>query len=448
MAHPAMMHSGRPPPLASSSKAAKVAAQTAEKVTHLHNTNPRTLTRFMLEASSAGTRSSNTDLALIINAISVSAKVIANAVAMTGIDSLHKVHSGSRSHAAGDEQKELDLIAHDVMVNALASSQRVAIMCSEEHADPIFCRGATGEQAYAVAFDPLDGSSNIECNVSVGTIFGIYNAGAKPSAAADFLRAGTDLVCAGYVLYSSSVIIVLSTGVGVHSFTLDPTFGEFIESSNNPILIPKEPRKIFSVNAGNELAWDQATADFVSWTKTQDDPYSLRYIGSMVSDVHRTILYGGIFMYPADRRNKSGKLRLLYECFPMAFLMEAAGGLASTGRGRILDLVPANLHERSPIFLGCKRDVTILEGFYARMDGMALTSGGGEKTTAPATATAPTTSPSKRRRRLGSTGSSGGGGGDFGGNLGGPSISKTCDAATDVLWGEYIMQREASSSED
>lgn len=433
-AHPATMCPMRQPPLASSSKAAKV-AMTATG-THLHNTNPRTLTRFMLEASSTG-GSSNTDLALIINAISVSAKVIANAVAMTGIDSLHK-GDGGRSHAAGDEQKELDLIAHDVMVNALASSQRVAIMASEEHADPIFCKNIAGERGYAVAFDPLDGSSNIECNVSVGTIFGIYNAPAMP-AAKDFFRAGTDLVCAGYVLYSSSIIMVLSTGVGVHSFTLDPTFGEFIESASNPITIPTVPRKIFSINAGNEMAWDKGTSDFVAWAKQQEDPYSLRYIGSMVSDVHRTILYGGIFMYPADRRNKSGKLRLLYECFPMAFLVEAAGGFATTGSTRILDLVPSHLHERAPIFLGCKRDVTILEGFYARAawaDGHAPIEAG---------ATGRAASPPKRLRglRAEEDSGSGGGGGDSG-----PAISKTCDAATDVLWGEYIMQREASSAGD
>jgi fructose-1,6-bisphosphatase I len=329
---------------------------------HLHNTNPKTLSRFMLEASSVGD-ASNTDLALIVNAISVSAKIIANAVAVTGIDSLHTA-DGHRAHDAGDEQKELDKIAHDVMVNALASSQRVAIMASEEHADPIFCKDTTGKHSYAVAFDPLDGSSNIECNVSVGTIFGIYRCASAEPKMKDFLRNGSDLVCAGYVLYSSSVIIVLSTGVEVHSFTLDPTFGEFIESANNPIKIPEDPRRIYSINAGNSETWDRPTTEFVTWTKQQDQPYSLRYIGSMVSDVHRTILYGGIFMYPADSRNTAGKLRLLYECFPMAFLVEAAGGVATDGRSRILDLVPADLHERSAIFMGCRRDVEALMSFY------------------------------------------------------------------------------------
>lgn len=432
MVQPTMVKPIQRPPLACSSKAAKVALTSSETSTHLHNTNPRTLTRFMLEASSKGS-SSNTDLALIINAISVSAKVIANAVAMTGIDSLHK-SGGGRSHTAGDEQKELDLIAHDVMVNALASSQRVAVMASEEHDDLIYCKNVTGEQGYAVAFDPLDGSSNIECNVSVGTIFGIYRASTKP-AAKDFFRPGTDLVCAGYILYSSSVIMVLSTGVGVHSFTLDPTFGEFIESASNPITIPKVPRKIYSVNAGNEMAWDKDISDFVEWTKQQDNPYSLRYIGSMVSDVHRTILYGGIFMYPADRRNKTGKLRLLYECFPMAFLVEAAGGIATNGSCRILDLVPSQLHERSPIFLGCKRDVTILEGFYTRSSGSvghALIEDG---------LAAQASSSAKRRRSVETKCVSGSA-------HTGPSIAKTCDAATDVLWGEYIMQREESSVED
>jgi fructose-1,6-bisphosphatase I len=233
-----------------------------------------------------------------------------------------------------------------------------------------------------------------------------------------------------YVLYSSSVIVVLSTGVGVHSFTLDPTFGEFIESSSNPIAIPAEPRKIVSVNGGNELAWDKATADFVSWTKRQHEPYSQRYIGSMVSDVHRTILYGGIFMYPADTRNKRGKLRMLYECFPMAFLIEAAGGLATTGRARILELVPSHLHERSPIFLGCKRDIAVLEDFYARMDQA-------DESTAMDDEVAREAWPASKRLQRDCSGSS----------IGGPSISTTCDSAPDVLWGEYILQREAASDD-
>lgn len=334
-----------------------------------HNVDPKTLTRFIMETSKDSQRGS--DLSFILSSLSVACKVIANAVTMAGIQSLHALHGGA--NATGDDQKSLDVLSNDVMINALRSSRKVGAMVSEEDPEAMtFTDDFTAKGVkYALVFDPLDGSSNIECNVSVGTIFGVYECvdGQNPCAE-DCMQPGTSMICAGYVLYSSACIMVLSTGLdsGVHSFTIDPTFGEFVESSQGPIVIPADGGKhIYSVNAGNSELWDLPTAEFVRWTKRQKDRYSLRYIGSMVADVHRTLLYGGIFMYPADFFNRKGKLRLIYECFPMAFLVEAAGGMASTGTERILDLKPTSIHERAPIFLGCKRDVKIVEGLYQRI---------------------------------------------------------------------------------
>lgn len=313
------------------------------------------------EGRDGGTRA---ELAFILNSISVASKVISNAVQHAGVQGLYGMQGVV--NVQGEDQKKLDVLANDVMVNAIKFSHKVGIMVSEENPVPILCMGDTDHNLakYAVVFDPLDGSSNIECNVSVGTIFGIYESlNPESPSLDDVLQPGHKMVTAGYVLYSSSVVMVLSTGSGVHSFTLDPNYGEFIMTREN-MRIPEQPKQIYSINTGNSELWDAPTRDFVRWTKGQAKPYSMRYIGSMVSDVHRTILYGGIFMYPADKQNQHGKLRVLYECFPMAFLVEQAGGMASTGTGRILDLKPTNIHERSPIFLGCRRDVQVLEQFY------------------------------------------------------------------------------------
>lgn len=325
-----------------------------------HNTDPKTLSRFIMEEEGrdGGAR---TELAFILNSISVASKVIANAVQHAGVQGLYGMQGAI--NVQGEDQKKLDVLANDVMVNAIKFSHKVNIMVSEENDDPIICADRPSAK-YAVVFDPLDGSSNIECNVAVGTIFGVYESldPTKPSVD-DVLQAGNKMITAGYVLYSSSVVMVLTTGAGVHSFTLDPNYGEFIMTQEN-LKIPDAPKQIYSINTGNSEYWDAATTAFVQWTKVQAKPYSMRYIGSMVSDVHRTLLYGGIFMYPADSQNKKGKLRVLYECFPMAMLVEQAGGIATTGTGRILDIKPSSIHERSPVFMGCKRDVLALQECY------------------------------------------------------------------------------------
>lgn len=322
-----------------------------------YNVDPCTLSRFIMEDDRERREKhgkTRTSLCFILNAFSVAAKVTANAVQNAGMQGLYAL--GGSSNQSGEDQKKLDVLANDVFVNVLKNTKKVRVMVSEELDDAIVIEGLDWAR-YVCVFDPLDGSSNIECNVSVGTIFGIYHTDDKQLATpADGLQPGRSMVAAGYILYSSSVVMALSTGEGVNMFTLDQTFGEFVMTRRN-WKIPREPKKIYSCNMGNAHKWDRPTRAFLRWTR-EEGGYSARYIGSMVSDVHRTLLYGGIFFYPADKKNTRGKLRLLYECFPMAFLMEAAEGIATDGETAILDLVPTDIHERCPIYLGCKRDVT------------------------------------------------------------------------------------------
>ncbi|KAH1230577.1 Fructose-1,6-bisphosphatase, cytosolic [Glycine max] len=266
----------------------------------------------------------------------------------------------------GEEQKKLDVLSNDVFIKALVSSGRTCILVSEEDEEATFVE-ASKRGKYCVVFDPLDGSSNIDCGVSIGTIFGIYliKEDHEPTIE-DVLQPGKNMLAAGYCMYGSSCTLVLSTGSGVNGFTLDPSLGEFI-LTHPDIKIPKKG-KIYSVNEGNAKNWDDPTTKYVENCKYPRDgssPKSLRYIGSMVADVHRTLLYGGIFLYPADKKSPNGKLRVLYEVFPMSFLMEQAGGQAFTGNQRALDLVPKKLHERSPIFLGSYEDVEEIKALYA-----------------------------------------------------------------------------------
>uniref|UniRef100_A0A0D3G850 fructose-bisphosphatase n=4 Tax=Oryza TaxID=4527 RepID=A0A0D3G850_9ORYZ len=307
----------------------------------------------------------------------------------------------------GEEQKKLDVLSNEVFVKALVSSGRTCVLVSEENEEAIIVdaplRGnhefdkimvtVSSHQklhGYCVCFDPLDGSSNIDCGVSIGTIFGIYMIKDKDNVTLDdVLQPGTDMLAAGYCMYGSSCTLVLSTGNGVNGFTLDPSLGEFILTHPN-IKIPNRG-KIYSVNEGNAKNWDAPTAKFVEKCKFPQDgspSKSLRYIGSMVADVHRTLLYGGIFLYPADQKSPNGKLRyadatlnckgrviaevrymwhgsVLYEVFPMSFLMEQAGGQAFTGKQRALELVPRKIHDRSPIFLGSYDDVEDIKALYA-----------------------------------------------------------------------------------
>jgi len=262
-------------------------------------------------------------------------------------------------------KKKLDVFANDAFVNCLKFSNEVYIMGSEENDEAIVLGEGTG--GYGVVFDPLDGSSNIDANVSVGTIFGVYQKKPDTEKASikDILRPGSELLAAGYALYGAATMIVLTTGNGVNGFTLDPTVGEFILTHEN-IKIPKKGN-IYSINEGNASFWDEPTKRFIANCKTKQKngkTKSARYVGSMVADVHRTILYGGIFCYPRDSNNPNGKLRLLYECNPMSMIIEQAGGKSTTGTERLLDILPSKLHERRPIFCGSLQDVEEVEALY------------------------------------------------------------------------------------
>jgi fructose-1,6-bisphosphatase I len=238
------------------------------------------------------------------------------------------------------------------------SSTKVGVLVSEELDDPIYLPKARAGK-YVVVFDPLDGSSNIECNVSIGSIFGIYERTThrgEECTSADVLQPGNKLVAAGYCMYGAATVMVLSMGNGVISSTLDPTLGEFIVTDTD-VKVPSPGKKIYSLNEGNLASMPKGVQEFVAECKEGSSPYSLRYVGSMVADVHRTLLYGGVFLYTQTASAPKGKLRLLYEANPMAYIMEQAGGMATTGSERILDVMPDKSHARCPVILGSPRDV-------------------------------------------------------------------------------------------
>ncbi|GMK55041.1 hypothetical protein CspeluHIS016_0200970 [Cutaneotrichosporon spelunceum] len=324
-----------------------------------------TLTRHILAQQQKLGAQASGDLTMLLVGIQVTSKYIASNVRKARLINL--VGLAGASNVQGEDQKKLDVLSNDIMVNALRASGKVSVMISEEIDDPILVKASKG--TYAIVFDPLDGSSNIDAGVNVGTIFGVYRVpeGSEGSVK-DVLRPGKEMVAAGYTMYGSSCNLVLTTGQGVDGFTLDESLGEFI-LTHPDIRIP-ERGKIYSFNEGNSLFFYPPTLEYLQSIKFPENnkPYSARYIGSMVADVHRTLLYGGIFGYPDDKKSRDGKLRMLYESFPMAFLTEQAGGLATTGTQRILDIMPTNIHGRCPVFLGSKNDVEDLMKFYAKWD--------------------------------------------------------------------------------
>ncbi|KAH0883213.1 hypothetical protein HID58_059309 [Brassica napus] len=343
-----------------------------------YRTDLMTITRFVLNEQSKYPESRG-DFTILLSNIVLGCKFVCSAVNKVTFRILklgwfgqaywtcrgHK-YPGMLIMSFGEEQKKLDVLSNDVFVKALVSSGRTSVLVSEEDEEATFVESSKRGK-YCVVFDPLDGSSNIDCGVSIGTIFGIYTMEhSDEPTIEDVLKPGNEMVAAGYCMYGSSCMLVLSTGTGVHGFTLDPSLGEFI-LTHPDIKIPNKGN-IYSVNEGNAQNWDGPTTKYVERCKYPKDgspAKSLRYVGSMVADVHRTLLYGGIFLYPADKKSPNGKLRVLYEVFPMAFLMEQAGGQAFTGKKRALDLVPKKIHERSPIFLGSYDDVEEIKALYA-----------------------------------------------------------------------------------
>jgi len=326
------------------------------------NSDLLTLTRHLIYSQKNHTGATG-DFTLLMASIQLGCKFVSTNVKRAGLANLTGL--AGHQNITGDDQKKLDVLSDEVFVNSLRSCGCVNVMVSEEQENAILVTDGAMRGGYSVVFDPLDGSSNIDCGVSIGTIFGIYHTNHPKGTKADVLRPGREMVAAGYAMYGASTQMVLSYGAGVHGYTLDPALGEFILTHENIRIA--ERAAIYSVNEGNSIYWDEPTRKFVDKLKNPSEggkPYSARYIGSMVSDIHRTMLYGGIFMYPGDSKSPKGKLRLLYECFPMAYLVEQAGGRATTGTTPILDIVPTDIHERSPIFLGSRLDVEEVEALY------------------------------------------------------------------------------------
>ena len=301
----------------------------------------------------------------LMNEILVAAKIISLEVNKAGIGGDILGVTGN-INVYGEEVQKLDEFANATFVNIMGKSGTVCAITSEEMEDPVIIpEDKSGK--YIFMMDPLDGSSNIDVNVSIGTIFSIYRKKSPGNSVtkSDLLQKGGDQVAGGYVVYGSSTMFVYSSGSGVHGFTLDPSIGEFFLSHPN-MKIPTQGN-IYSVNEGNQLIWENKQINLVSYFKELDKetnrPYKARYIGSMVSDFHRTLLKGGIFMYPKDNKNPNGKLRFLFEASPLAFVIENAGGHASTGEERILDIVPSDIHQCVPLYIGSRRDVKTAESF-------------------------------------------------------------------------------------
>ncbi|XP_062399289.1 fructose-1,6-bisphosphatase isozyme 2 [Sardina pilchardus] len=321
----------------------------------MFDTDVWTLTRFVMETGRKA-KGSTGELTQLINSMLTAIKAISCAVRKAGL--VHLQGIAGKTNVTGDEVKKLDVLSNDLVVNMLQSSYSTCLMVSEENKDAIVVP-ADKRGKYVVCFDPLDGSSNIDCLASIGTIFAIYKrtSEGEPNDQ-DALQPGNQIVCAGYALYGSATLVALSTGAGVNFFMLDPAVGEFVLTERNVKI--KKKGKIYSLNEGYAKYFDPAINEYIKAKKYPEDggaPYGARYVGSMVSDVHRTIAYGGIFMYPANEKSPKGKLRLLYECNPIAFLIEQAGGKATTGTQRVLDVKPEALHQRVPFIVGSPDDV-------------------------------------------------------------------------------------------
>lgn len=307
----------------------------------------------------------------LLTELILSAKIIDREVSKAGL--LDVLGATGEVNIQGEIVQKLDDFANRVIIRRMERAGVLCAMVSEENADFIEIPRQYPVGDYILIFDPLDGSANIDANVSIGTIFSIYRRTSFDQQAvsiSDLLQKGSMQVAAGYIIYGSSTMMVYTAGSGVHGFTLDPSVGEFL-LSHPDIKIPERGR-IYSVNEGYYSYWDEPTRNIVNYFKANDSttgrPYSSRYIGSLVSDFHRNLLYGGIFMYPVDSRDArkpSGKLRLMCEAAPMAMIAEQAGGLATDGTRRILDIEPHELHQRVPLFVGSKLDVEVVLKFYA-----------------------------------------------------------------------------------
>ncbi len=311
----------------------------------------------------------------LLQHIALAAKIVAGEVRRAGL--VDVIGSAGRSNVQGEEVQKLDILAHETLAKLMVESGYLAVMASEEVEDAIIVPNDYRRGSYVVNFDPLDGSSNIDANVSIGTIFSILprktSDDDKPTES-DCMQPGNRQLAAGYVIYGSSTMFVYTTGAGVHGFTYDPSIGTFLLSHPN-IRIPEYGR-IYSVNTGNQRFWTEGVRRYIDSLHDEDaernTPFSSRYIGSLVADFHRNLLYGGIFLYPADNKKDpkkyKPKLRLLYEANPLAFVVEQAGGKASNGIQRIMDVEPTELHQRVQLIIGSRINVEEAERFIKKYD--------------------------------------------------------------------------------
>lgn len=306
------------------------------------------------------------ELSKLLHAIRRAAKVVNHKVNKAGLSNI--LGAAGDTNIQGEAQQKLDVFANEVFISTLENREIVCGIASEENDEFITIKGKNNDNKnkYVVLMDPLDGSSNIDVNVSVGTIFSVYRRVTEigtPVKQEDFLQPGNKQVAAGYVVYGTSTMLVYTTGFGVNGFTLNPAIGTYYLS--HPNMKFAEKGHIYSVNEGNYLDFPQGIKDYIKYCQEEkgDRPYTSRYIGSLVSDIHRNILKGGIYIYPSSSKYKNGKLRLLYECNPIAFIAEQAGGKASNGYQRIMDIQPTDLHQRVPLICGNKEMVEKAEEF-------------------------------------------------------------------------------------
>ena len=328
----------------------------------------KTLGEFIINKQSEFKYSSG-ELSRLINSIRLAGKIVNHEVNKAGLVDI--LGAAGEENIQGEDQQKLDVYANEVFINTLVNREIVCGIASEEEDDFIKIKGGNKkhDNKYIVLMDPLDGSSNIDVNVSVGTIFSIYRRitpDGTPVTINDFLQPGKQQVAAGYIVYGTSTMIVYSTGHGVNGFTLNPAIGTYYLS--HPNMKFPEKGNIYSVNEGNYVHFPEGVKKYIKYCQEEEGerPYTSRYIGSLVSDFHRNMIKGGIYFYPSTSKNPDGKLRLLYECNPMAFLAERAGGKASNGFNRILDIKPSELHQRVPFFCGNKDMVDKLEAFMQK----------------------------------------------------------------------------------
>jgi fructose-1,6-bisphosphatase I len=323
----------------------------------------KTLGEFIIENQKDFQYSSG-ELSRIFNSIRLAAKVVSYKVNKAGLVDI--IGAVGEKNIQGEDQQKLDVYANEIFIQTLINREIVCGIASEENDDFITVEGSdkSNNNKYVVLMDPLDGSSNIEVNVSVGTIFSVYRRVTPvgtPVKLEDFLQPGINQVAAGYVIYGTSTMLVYTTGHGVNGFTLNPAIGTFYLS--HPKMKFPVDGSIYSVNEGNYIHFPQGVKDYIKYCQTEEEdrPYTSRYIGSLASDIHRNMIKGGIYLYPTSSKAPKGKLRLLYECNPMAFIAEQAGGKASDGFSRIMEIQPTALHERAPFFCGSYNMVEKLE---------------------------------------------------------------------------------------